>query len=122
MDMITIIKKAAEEAVNAGKPADAVQGTVTSISPLKIMTEQKMELTSEFLVLTEAVKDHEMKITVEWNTESTSGGSGYGAYDAHNHAINGKKEVTVHAALKKGDKVVLLRASGGQKFYVVGRI
>ena len=113
MNMLEIIKRAAMEAVEASQPTAVIEGTVISASPLKIQVSQMEPLTKDFLVLCQAVTDHEVEVSVEWNTESA---------DSHTHAVKGKKKITVHQALKKGDKVLMIRQSGGQRFYVVGRL
>ena len=41
---------------------------------------------------------------------------------SHNHAIQGRTTVTVHSGLKKGEKVILIRMQGGQKFVVLDRM
>jgi hypothetical protein len=97
-------------------------GTVTSISPLKIQVEQKKTLTKVQLVLTRNVTDFETEVTVDWKTESKSGGSGDSAFSSHNHDVKGKKKIKIHNALKVGDKVVLLKQHGGQKYLVVDRV
>lgn len=40
----------------------------------------------------------------------------------HSHKYKGKKIFKVHKALKVGEKVILIRESGGQRFYVIDRI
>jgi hypothetical protein len=40
----------------------------------------------------------------------------------HNHKYIGEKEVTINNHLKVGDKVILLRDKGGQKYLVLDRI
>lgn len=112
MDLLQIIKKAAVEAVEASKPTVPVEGTVVSASPLKIKVDQMQILESEFLVLTEAVKKHTAKVTVDWDTATSN---------SHSHSLSGKKDMTVHG-LEVGDRVVMLRSAGGQKFYVLGVI
>ena len=57
------IKRAAVEAVRAEKPAAVCFGKVTSVSPLKIMVEQKMALGMPQLVLTRNVTDHNVNIS-----------------------------------------------------------
>lgn len=122
-DLANIIKRLAVDAAEAGKPVKVMFGEVTSIKPLQIMVEQKLPLTENFLVLTEAVKDHEHEITVvDWFTENASGGSGDSAYAAHSHQIAGRKKIIMHNALQVGEKVLLLAMQGGQKFIVVDRI
>lgn len=157
-----LIKQAAVEAVNASNPAAFYFGTVTSVSPLIINVEQKMNLSEEFLILSSAVKDHQVDMTFDFSTQTktldanhnheaeSSGGltinsrlepeqpgttiinevqdtSSTSISEAtidlsHNHAIQGRTTVTVHSGLKKGEKVILIRMQGGQKFVVLDRM
>lgn len=122
-DLLSLLKQAAIEAVEAGKPVKVMFGVVQKINPLQIMVEQKLPLTEEFLILTEAVKDHEHEITLlDWQTENASGGGGDSAYAAHAHQIVGRKRIIIHNALQVGEKVMLLAMQGGQKFIVVDRV
>lgn len=50
--LITLIKRAAIEAVSASKPCDTNVGKVTSLSPLTIAVGQKIVLSSAFLDVT----------------------------------------------------------------------
>jgi hypothetical protein len=86
------------------------------------MVEQKLILTPAQLVLTRNVTDFKTKVTIDWNTENKSGGSGESAFESHNHSIVGTKEITVHNSLAVGDKVVLLQKKGGQKYLVIDRV
>lgn len=122
-DLVGIIKLAAQEAVEAGKPVKVAFGEVKTIKPLMIMVDQKLPLTEAFLVLTEAVKDHEHEITViDWQTQNASGGGGDSAFAAHAHQIVGRKKIIIHNALQVGEKVLLLAMQGGQKYIVVDRV
>ena len=121
-DLLNSIKKAAKEAVEAGQPSDFYFGKVTGVKPLKILVEQKMTLGSAQLILTRNVTDFKTKITVDWATETKSGGSGESSFASHNHGISGKKDVTIHNALQIGDEVVLLKQKGGQKYLVLDRV
>lgn len=125
--LLGMIKTAAKEAVDAGQDADFCYGTVTSASPLKIIVEQKMELTAAQLVLCRNVTNYTTTITVtvdgvDWLTEETSGGVGDASFASHNHSIKGTKSIIVNNALKKGDKVVLIRKKGGQEYLVLDRV
>ena len=51
------VKRAAVEAVAASKPFGFILGKVTSVSPLKVQVDQKLELTASQLILTNAVRD-----------------------------------------------------------------
>lgn len=126
-NVLELIKKAAKEAVDASQAADFCYGTVTSASPLKILVEQKMELTSAQLVLCRNVTNYTTTVTVtvdgaDWLTEDKSGGTGDSAFAAHNHSIKGTKTVIINNALKAGDKVVLIKKQGGQEYLVLDRV
>ena len=116
-DFLMAIKRAATEAVEAGKPSDFCFGKVTSVSPLKISVEQKMTLGVAQLVLTRNVTDYTTTISVDWSTENESSGSA-----SHNHSISGTKRITIHNGLKVGEKVVLMKQKGGQKYLVLDRV
>lgn len=95
-DLLELIKKIALKAVNAEKPSDFCFGKVVSTSPLKISIDQKLTLTAAQLVLTRNVTDFTTKLN--------------------------DSEVTIQNALKLGEKVVLLRQKGGQKFLILDRV
>lgn len=116
-NMIEIIKKAAMDAIEANKPTNVLFGTVISISPLQISIDQKIILEDSKLLLTNAVKDHTVEMTVDHLTENTTVGN-----SSHNHAYKGKKQFTIHNGLVVGEKVLLLRMQGGQKFVVWDRL
>lgn len=122
VELTKAIKRAALEAVNASKPVEVCFGKVTSASPLKISVEQKMILGAAQLVLTRNVTNFTTEVTVDWSTENKSGGSGDASFSSHNHAIAGRKKITVHNGLVVGDEVVLIRQQTGQKYIVVDRI
>lgn len=91
-ELVALLKKAAVDAVDASKPVNVYFGEVLSASPLKINVEQKMVLGEKQLILSRNVTEFSTMITVDWNTEEESGGSGEAAFDSHKHAIVGKKE------------------------------
>jgi hypothetical protein len=121
-DMVQIMKRMALDAVNASKPTSLRFGKVISTSPLKIQVEQKMTLTKEFLILTRNVKDHQVEMTVNHETEYKSGGSGDSSFASHNHAYTGKKTFTVHNGLVVGDEVIMIQMQGGQKYIVIDKL
>lgn len=120
--LVKAVKRAAIDAVNAAKPVSYCLGEVISTAPLKISVDQKMTLTAAQLILTNAVRDYVVYMTVDHSTEETSGGSGDSAFSSHSHKYIGKKKYTVHLGLKTGEKVILLRCDGGQKFIVFDRV
>lgn len=128
---LELVKKAAVEAVEAGKPVSFLFGEVISASPLKIQVDQKSIYTEKMLVLTRNVTDYEVDMTVSHQTvvishghpvTDTYTGGGTAEEINHNHPIKGRKKYKVHNALVVGDKVLLGRIQGGKKFVVLDRI
>jgi hypothetical protein len=115
------MQQIATAAMQASGPAGVLFGTVESVAPLKVRVEQKLLLGAAQLILTHSVVDYEVSMTVDHTTEEAAGGSGDGAYEAHQHAYTGKKTFKVHNALKTGDGVILLRLQGGQQFVVLDK-
>lgn len=133
--LLKAIQSVSSAAVQAGAPTGIYYGTVTSETPLQILVEQKMELTEEFLVLSSAVRDHKVELTAAMETEDASFSTshthpcdaqstvGSASFDsAHRHRLEGRKQVLLHLALRTGEKVILLRMQGGQKFLVLDRL
>lgn len=99
-DLVKLIKKAAVDAVNASKPANMLFGTVIRTSPLKIKVDQKLTLGQAQLVLSENLTDRSVSILID-GVQQTA---------------------TIRNALKKGDEVIMMQLSGGQKYIVIDRI
>ena len=139
------VKRAALEAVMSSKPFALAFGTVISTAPLKVQIDQKFILTEAQLILTSAVKDYTVEMTVDHETgnalsdidlshthsytdqsytsSTTRTTKSGGKKDlTHNHEYKGKKKFTIHLGLKVGEKVILLRADGGKQYIVLDRV
>ena len=107
---------------------DAFIGTVTSESPLEVQLDSKATLTQPFLILTNAVKDYTVDVTMQWETEDNTHKHGNGNEgkptdeDTHKHEITGRKRLTIHNGLTKGEEVLLLRLQGGQTYVILDRL
>lgn len=128
--LVRAVKKAAVEAVRAENPMGVCHGTVTGLSPLEITTDQKLILGEKQLILTNAVRDYTMEMTVDHVTEvishghsvtDTYTGGGTAQPVDHSHPYKGRKSFRVHLGLKMGEKVILVRCDGGQQFVVLDR-
>lgn len=117
--LVMLIKQAAVEAVNAKDPMSLKIGEVVSVSPLKISINQKITIPSSQLLLTNAVRDYMVYMTVNHSTENAGGDE---SLASHAHKYIGDKKFVVHLGLKAGEKVILLRCDGGQKFIVLDRL
>jgi hypothetical protein len=111
--LVESVKKAAVGAVEASKPSGVFFGVVQSNPPLKILVEQHLLLNKAQLALARSVTDHEIEISVDHQTEIGND---------HRHDYKGKKTFLLHLDLKPGEKVVLLRVQGGQKYVVLDRV
>lgn len=129
-ELVRLVKQAAVDAVRADAPVAVCYGTVTGTAPLTIRVDQKNILEAAQLILTDNVRDFNVEMsTIEGTgksqgphyTENESGGGGYAAFASHNHRYQGCKKWRVHNALKTGEKVILLRCDGGQKYVVLDR-
>lgn len=105
--MLEIIKQLALDVAEQG--ADFYVATVTAESPLTLRLEEGMELTEEFLILTESVMEGEE--TGRIRTWMNSEGGEWSYY----RMIRDKR-------LKAGETVALLRAADGQQYLVLGRV
>ena len=79
--------------------SDLVYGVVTQASPLVIRVENRMDVTSNFLILSRMVKELTVTITIDGKSGSA----------------------TVFRNLQVGDGVTMLRVQQGKKFYVLER-
>ena len=92
--------KLAMNAYKASQPCDVCFGTVAGIYPLSVTVEDmKLPLGDKQLVLPDYLQDRTITVTVDGKT-----GTG-----------------VIPGALKAGDRVILTKKTGGQKYIVIGR-
>ena len=100
IELIDILQKINQEGMKASKLTDIAYGTVKSSSPIKIQLQTTMQdIPSSAIVLTSAVIE---------KTAAVQGGNG--------------GTVVINEGLAAGDKVVMLRVSGGQRFIVLSKV
>ena len=99
--MIDIIKQAGLDAFYASNPVNLTYGTVTSVNPLKVMIDQRLELTKEFLIVPEYLTEY--KITICKNEKF-------------------KEEITIRKGLEVGNQLIMIRQQGGQEFLLLDRV
>jgi len=125
------IKQAAMKAYEASDPAGLFFGTVVTVSPLEISIDQTMTLNENALILSSLVQDITISATMDHTTGSyththsisdTYSGGGTASSDTHTHSYSGKKSFTLHFGLEAGEKVILLRMQGGQRYLVLDRV
>ena len=111
-------------------------GIVEKVSPLEIRVDQKLLLDEKFLILTKNVINHYVDIEVNhftesdplvgyspWDTTHGHPDAGSGSIpESHRHKYTGRKKIKIFNGLQVGEKVILIRLQGGQKYIVLDRI
>lgn len=107
-----------------GDGVQVLQGVVKSASPLKIqiVNDEKLTIGPNITYVPRHLTDYTTEVTVTWQTENTSGGSGYAEFASHNHPITGRKTILVHNALKVGEAVHVLSFNHGKQHFVLDRV
>ncbi len=121
-ELFEVLKEIGKNSSDNGANVKLIFGEVTSDSPLEIWIDDNITLDMNNLILTQRVSEYAMEYTVEEFTENSSGGSGDSSYASHNHEYKGRKCRTEHSGLIVGDKVIMARFQGGQKFLVIDRV
>lgn len=130
-------QKIAVSAIKETKPAGLYYGEVMSTSPLKIKIDQKLILTSKQLLLSTLVQDFEVDMDVDHTTEEDTHNheitsncanpqcavtSSIAQDYTHTHDYKGRKTFKVFLGLHAGEKVILVRVQGGQKYLILDRV
>jgi hypothetical protein len=95
-DLVALIKKAATEAVDAGKPANILFGKVISPSPIQVQLDQQIILGAAQLTVARLLQGY--TVTVE------------------------DVPLVVVPPLAAGERVILAQVSGGQHYVVLDRV
>ncbi len=105
--MLEAVKLLAYDVLQQENLTDICYGTVTETEPLKIVLEQKLELTESFLVLSQNVTKH----TINYSMRRKDSDENWAHY-----------EMIVEKQLKKGERVILIKMTGGQRYVVIDRV
>jgi hypothetical protein len=110
MGLLQVIKQAGAEAVDAGNPVALMFGTITKTNPLEVNVDQRFLLPADFLIVPEQLTSYEVDLK-----------------HSHDYADGVTQEaltekVVIRRGLEVGDKVLLCRMQGGQKFIVLDRV
>ena len=100
MGWVQLMKHAAMEAVSASTPCTYCTGVVTAEKPLEIKISQAVTIDADFIDIPEKMTDYNARIEIGGVTH----------------------ECVVKNGLRTGDKVLLLRKAGGQRFAVLDRV
>lgn len=122
LDLVNCIKNISKSVFMNEEPTTVIIGEVVGVDPIKIKIDQLLTLSKEQLIIPKSLTDYTLDIDIkELNTENKS--VTLGEYtNTHNHAIRGKKTITILNALKLGELVLLIKLLGGQSFIVLDRL
>lgn len=138
--VIETIKAVVQRYMESQKPAEFSLGVVTSVEPLKIKVENRLEIDETFLLLSAFVKEKWINIPEDadnqhihiipamddegamWQTDPAAGPA------SHVHTIPQWKtklalpKIKLWRGLKVGDAVRMIRLQNGQLYYVIERV
>jgi hypothetical protein len=138
--LIDIMKRAANDANEAGQPCDLRYGTVVSVNPLKVQVSHQFTIPASMLIVPINLTNYTVPVSLNWLTKEVVDHTHY--YEdkysdteteekyteeagKHLHQIisnDGEFSMTIHNALKVGDYVALVRQKGGQKYLILDRV
>lgn len=137
MSLLDLIKTTAMAAFQASNPVNIIVGEVVESQPLKIYVHSKLILTDEFLLVAEHLTRHQRIVTVQYEypqiypkgqigdelkqTSSKRKNQGEASSTPYEEYEMKYAKLVFEDGLKEGDKVVMHRVQGGQKYYVSDR-
>ena len=104
MSFSDVIKTAAKQAAEASAPMQIMFGTVTNANPLTVSVENRLTISGNMLIVPRRFRAGDM--------------------NTHTHETADLMETIseTYTGLQIGEKVVLLRDKGGQRFMIVERM
>ena len=132
MELIEAMQSVMQRTIRDSDLSDLVIGTVTKINPLQV-TEKSVSdpIPAQALLLTEPViekKISTLKHSHQISDSYTGGGTCADALESVKCYENGKAlpadagYIILNRGLAVGDKVLMLRVSGGQRYIVLSRV
>ncbi|EHQ92131.1 DUF2577 domain-containing protein [Desulfosporosinus youngiae] len=112
--LLDVIKAAGIDAVGASNPVNVMFGEILTISPLSVKVDQRFTLPADFLIVPESLTRYEVDLT--HSHQYTDDGS------SRTTATALTTKLIIRPGLKVGDKVLLLRVQGGQKFVILDKV
>lgn len=109
-DLLNLIKIAGKQAVGAENPVNLLFGEVLAVNPLSVIVDQRLRLDAGFLIVPESLTRYELDLKHSHNTGSGSTGEAL------------EEKAVVRAGLQEGDKIILLRMQGGQKYLLLDKV
>lgn len=112
--LLEVIKTAGMDAVGASNPVSVLFGEVLSSDPLSVKVDQRFTLTADFLLVPASLV--RLEIDLKHRHSYTDDGSSRSTSAAL------EEKIVINPGLKTGDKILLLRVQGGQRFVIIDRV
>lgn len=112
--LLELIKTAGVDAVGASNPVNVMFGEVISINSLSVKVDQRFTLTADFLLVPESI------MRLEIDLKHVHSYTDNGSVRSTSEALTEK--IVIRPGLNVGDKVLLLRVQGGQKFVILDKV
>lgn len=112
--LLDVIKAAGMDAVGASNPVNIMFGEVITIDPFSVKVDQRFTLPADFLIMPERLIRYEVDLS--HTHQYTDDGSARTTSEALT------TKLIVRPGLKTGDKVLLLRVQGGQKYVILDKV
>lgn len=112
-----LIKRMASPPANT--TTDIVFGKVIAVGPLQVQLSNNMILPNSLLMLGRHVGKYKVKVTYPDRAVTSIN------FDGKTYAVDDKvrtEVVTIDESLKVGDGVAMIRADGGQSFYIFEKL
>lgn len=117
--LLNTIKRAGADAVAASAPMQLMFGEVESDSPLAVRVDQRFTLPAELLIVPESLTHYEVPLRHSHQYTDTSEN---GTATKTTEPALPEEPTVIRRGLEMGDKVVLLRVQGGQRYYIMDRV
>lgn len=118
-DLLNTLKKAAMDAMSASNPTAIMFGTVSSADPLEVIVDQRFTLPADFLVIPESLIHFEINLH---HSHEYTDDTGTGTITKETKPALPEKPIVIRRGLEAGDKLLLLRMQGGQKYIILDRV
>lgn len=117
--LLGVMKQAGVGAVGASNPVAVMFGEVETTDPLAVRVDQRFTLPAEFLIVPESLTHYEVELR---HTHQYTDASDSGTSTKTTDPALPEEPIVIRRGLELGDKVLLLRVQGGQRYVILDRV
>lgn len=110
--LIDIMKRASLDVMDANQMCDLRFGIISSVKPLKVQITNQFTIPESLLIVPQHLTKRTIPVNIELDQDNPS----------DDVTGIGERLLTLDNSLKLGDKVALIRKTGGQSYYILDRI